>query len=385
MFIDFKIEKKEFHSDFLYKKPYLFKEAFNSEKYTWSNVNEMYSRGDISHRDFKLMNGYEVSKEEYVEKYDSLGNIKHKCITSVLYEYLRNGATLVRNSIINEPFVDKISRQISCFAEARTLTGGYAAFSSKSSYKSHWDTRDVYAVQLLGRKRWILRKPNFEFPLYMQQTKHFKNIKEPEEIYMDVILEAGDILYIPRGWWHDPLPLNEETFHLAVATFAPTGFEYMRWLQNSTSSILDCRKNFTNFESDEDMIKNISHQVAEIIKDKKYYENFMMHHLENHHVPSMLSLDVLGNGKAHQLDDDQKLCLNANLVYVFDEGFVIINGNKINVDAISLKLIQYLFDHPYTSVTNVIAQFDSHSSEIINRLLFQLALENVIGLHDVNF
>ncbi|HFX6253253.1 TPA: cupin domain-containing protein, partial [Acinetobacter baumannii] len=97
------------------------------------------------------------------------------------------------------------------------------------------------------RKRWILRKPNFEFPLYMQQTKSFPDIKEPEEIYMDVILEAGDILYIPRGWWHDPLPLNEETFHLAVATFAPTGFEYMRWLQNIMPSILDCRKNFTNF------------------------------------------------------------------------------------------------------------------------------------------
>ena len=76
-------------------------------------------------------------------------------------------------------------------------------------------------MQLLGRKRWILRKPNFEFPLYMQQTKNFPDIKEPEEIYMDVILEAGDILYIPRGWWHDPLPLDEETFHLAVATFAP--------------------------------------------------------------------------------------------------------------------------------------------------------------------
>lgn len=383
MFIDFKIEKKEFHSDFLYKKPCLFKAAINSEKYSWNDVNELYSRGDVSHRDFKLMNGYEVPKEEYVEKYDSLGNIKHRCITSVLYEYLRNGATLVRNSIINEPFVDQISKQIACFSEARTLTGGYAAFSSKSSYKSHWDTRDVYAVQLLGRKRWILRKPNFEFPLYMQQTKNFKNIKEPEEIYMDVVLEAGDILYIPRGWWHDPLPLDEETFHLAVATFAPTGFEYMRWLQNSTPNILDCRKNFTNFESDEDMIKSISIQVAEIIKDKKTYESFMMHHLENHHVPSLLSLDTLGNGKVKELKSDQRICLNANLVYFFAEDFVIVNGSKVNVDSVSLELIQYLFDNPYISVAEVIAHFNSYSSDKVNKLLFQLALENVIGLNDV--
>ncbi|EHU1230674.1 JmjC domain-containing protein [Acinetobacter baumannii] len=380
MLLNFSLDKDIFKNDFLYKKPYLFKSAIDSSGISWTDVNELYSRGDISHRDFKLMNGYEVPKKEYVESYDNLGAIEYRCITSVLYEYLRNGATLVRNRIKNEPFVDQISKQIANFAEARTLVGGYAAFSSKSSYKSHWDTRDVYAVQLLGRKRWILRKPNFEFPLFMQQTKNFPDIKEPEEIYMDVILEAGDILYIPRGWWHDPLPLDEETFHLAVATFAPTGFEYMRWLQNIMPSILDCRKNFTNFENDVVMIDSLSHQVAEIIKDKNYYQSFMMHHLAEQSVPSMLSLDVLGNGKVSQLDSSQKLYLNANLLHRFDEDFVIINGNKINVDGISLSLIQYLFENPYSSVKDVLEQFNEHSQEKINKLLFQLSIENVIEL-----
>ncbi|MEL4833346.1 JmjC domain-containing protein [Acinetobacter baumannii] len=380
MLLNFSLDKDTFKNDYLYQKPFLFKSAIDSTKFSWKEVNELYSRGDISHRDFKLMNGYEVPKKEYVESYDNLGVIEYRCITSVFYEYLRNGATLVRNRISNEPFVDQISKQIATFAEARTLVGGYAAFSSKSSYKSHWDTRDVYAVQLLGRKRWMLRKPNFEFPLYMQQTKNFPDIKEPEEIYMDVILEAGDILYIPRGWWHDPLPLDEETFHLAVATFAPTGFEYMRWLQNTMPNILDCRKNFTNFQSDAEMINSISQQVAEIIRDKGCYQSFMMHHLAEQSVPSMLSLDVLGNGKVSQLNRNQKLYLNANLLHYFDEGFVIINGNKINVDGTSLSLIQYLFNHPYSRVEDILSNFIEHPPEKINKLLFQLSVENVIEL-----
>ncbi|EPY1173578.1 JmjC domain-containing protein [Acinetobacter baumannii] len=380
MLLNFSLDKDTFKNDYLYQKPFLFKSAIDSTKFSWKEVNELYSRGDISHRDFKLMNGYEVPKKEYVESYDNLGVIEYRCITSVFYEYLRNGATLVRNRISNEPFVDQISKQIATFAEARTLVGGYAAFSSKSSYKSHWDTRDVYAVQLLGRKRWILRKPNFEFPLYMQQTKNFPDIKEPEEIYMDVILEAGDILYIPRGWWHDPLPLDEETFHLAVATFAPTGFEYMRWLQNTMPNILDCRKNFTNFQSDAEMINSISQQVAEIIRDKGCYQSFMMHHLAEQSVPSMLSLDVLGNGIVSQLNRNQKLYLNANLLHYFDEGFVIINGNKINVDGTSLSLIQYLFNHPYSRVEDILSNFIEHPPEKINKLLFQLSVENVIEL-----
>ena len=380
MLLNFSLDKDTFKNDYLYQKPFLFKSAIDSTNISWNDVNELYSRGDISHRDFKLMNGYEVPKKEYVESYDNLGVIEYRCITSVFYKYLRNGATLVRNRIKNEPFVDQISKQIGSFAEARTLTGSYAAFSSKSSYKSHWDTRDVYAVQLLGRKRWILRKPNFEFPLYMQQTKNFPDIKEPEEIYMDVILEAGDILYIPRGWWHDPLPLDEETFHLAVATFAPTGFEYMRWLQNIMPGILDCRKNFTNFQNDAETIDSLSQQVAEIIRDKGCYQSFMMHHLAEQSVPSMLSLDVLGNGKVSQLNRNQKLYLNANLLHYFDEGFVIVNGNKINVDGTSLSLIQYLFNHPYSRVEDILSNFIEHPPEKINKLLFQLSVENVIEL-----
>ncbi|WP_407502368.1 JmjC domain-containing protein [Acinetobacter baumannii] len=380
MLLDFSLNKDTFKNEILYKKPFLFKSIININDFSWKDVNELYSRGDISHRDFKIMNGYEVPKKEYVESYDFLGVTEYRCITSVLYEYLRNGATLVRNRIKNEPFVDQISKQIANFAEARTLTGSYAAFSSKSSYKSHWDTRDVYAVQLLGRKRWVLKKPNFEFPLYMQQTKNFPDIKEPEEIYMDVILEVGDILYIPRGWWHDPLPLDQETFHLAVATFPPTGFEYMCWLQNVMPSILDCRKNFSNFENDIEMINDLSYQFSEIIKDKKYYQNFMMHHLMEQAVPSMLSLDILGNSKINQLETNQKLYLNTNLLYYFDEGFIIINGNKLNIDSIGLDLIRYLFEHPYSCVKDILDNFKNYSSEKINKLLFQLSIENVIEL-----
>lgn len=383
MLINFNIQKETFHTEYLYKKPYVFKSVIDTTSYTWNEVNELYSRGDISHRDFKLMNGYEVPKDEYVESYNSLGNIEHRCITSVLYEYLRSGATLVRNRIKNEPLVDQISKQIASFAEARTLTGGYAAFSSKSSYKSHWDTRDVYAVQLLGKKRWILKKPNFEFPLYMQQTKNFPYIEEPQDIYMDIVLEAGDILYIPRGWWHDPLPLDEETFHLAIATFAPTGFEYVRWLQTMIPDILDCRKNFIDYDHDYDALVSIGDQINSMIKNKNYYENFMINHLAEQTLPSSLSLNVLGNGKINELDVNQKLFLNTTVLYFFDKGFVVINGSKLNLDSISFDLVKYLYEHPYSSVKEIIMQFENYPEAVINRLLFRLAIENVVELVNI--
>lgn len=379
--IDFKLDKDYFFNEFRYKKPYIFKSAISElDCINWKYINEVYSRANIEHKSFKLMNGYEVNKEEYIESYVNVGIVEYRFIQSSLYNYLRDGATLVHNRIHNEPIIDHISKQIANFAEAQTITSGYAAFSSKSSYKSHWDTRDVFAVQLIGKKRWIIKTPNFPDPLYMQQTKHFNDIQEPTETYMDIILEAGDILYIPRGWWHNPLPQDGETFHLAIGTFAPTGFEYIRWLNNIIPSILDCRKNLTNFTDDKETLKNISQEISNLITDKMCYESFMMSNLDNHHTPSTLSLDVLGNGKINKLDKNQRIYLNANLIYNFDDGFVIINGNKVNTDDISLKLIQYIFDHPDCSIIDVENHFHKISSDKINNLLFQLSLEGILGL-----
>ena len=81
MLLNFSLDKDTFKNDYLYQKPFLFKSAFDSTNFSWKEVNQLYSRGDISHRDFKLMNGYEVPKKEYVESYDNLGVIEYRCIT----------------------------------------------------------------------------------------------------------------------------------------------------------------------------------------------------------------------------------------------------------------------------------------------------------------
>ncbi|HAV3706631.1 JmjC domain-containing protein [Acinetobacter baumannii] len=381
MILMFEISKKYFQENILYKKPFIFKSCFFNEDISWEYINEIYSRADFSHRNFKLMNGYEVPKKEYIESYKNVGIIEYKCIEPVLYEYLRSGATLVHNRITNEPKIDNISRQIANFANAQTITSGYAAFSSKSSYKSHWDTRDVYAVQLIGKKRWIIKAPNFPNPLYMQQTKHFTDIEEPDDIYMDIVLEPGDVLYIPRGWWHNPLPLDGETFHLAIGTFPPTGFEYTSWIQNLIPNMIDSRKNLTNFNSDISTIESISNDLKLAINNKENYESFMMDYLGQHRTPSILSLDKLGNNKITSFEKNQKLFLNANLLYLFDNRFLVINGNKIKIDEISLSLIKFLFENQGTTLSNILEKFNDQNPDKINKLIFNLAIQNVISVN----
>jgi hypothetical protein len=44
------------------------------------------------------------------------------------------------------------------------------------------------------------------------------------------MLEDGDMLYIPRGWWHVAFPVGEPSLHLTVATEPPLGTHLLTWL-----------------------------------------------------------------------------------------------------------------------------------------------------------
>ena len=46
------------------------------------------------------------------------------------------------------------------------------------------------------------------------------------------VLEDGDTLYIPRGWWHEAFPLNEPSLHLTVSLTPPTALDYLGWVMS---------------------------------------------------------------------------------------------------------------------------------------------------------
>ncbi|HFC7135080.1 TPA: cupin domain-containing protein, partial [Neisseria meningitidis] len=150
MHINFSMERKYFHENYLYKKPFIFKKALDVSCISWKEINELYQRADPTDWQFKFRKGEIIPKEAYVESFNDVGRIRHRFNKTAVYQYLQDGATMVYNRIDNEPFVDTIAKQVAQFAQAQTVVSGYLAFGSSSSYRNHWDTRDVFAVQLIG-------------------------------------------------------------------------------------------------------------------------------------------------------------------------------------------------------------------------------------------
>ncbi len=78
----------------------------------------------------------------------------------------------------------------------------------------HFDTQEVFVLQVRGSKHWRLYPPCVELPVEeIASTLPEGYAQEP---MMTVHLRAGDVLYMPRGVVHEALTGTEESLHLTV-------------------------------------------------------------------------------------------------------------------------------------------------------------------------
>jgi ribosomal protein L16 Arg81 hydroxylase len=162
-------------------------------------------------------------------------------------DFLRRGATLVANDI------DHLSLGLTAFADAmeRALGGKvqgnlYLSSRRRQGFGAHFDTHDVYAVHVEGTKTWHVyegrAKDPIAHPLFKTLGReHHEQAKGAK--LMDVHMEPGDLLYLPRGQYHDALADEGGTVHIAFGVTYPIGFDVMTILFDRVAAEPEFRAN----------------------------------------------------------------------------------------------------------------------------------------------
>jgi hypothetical protein len=93
----------------------------------------------------------------------------------------------------------------------------YLTPATSQGFGMHFDDHDVFILQLEGAKVWKLYSESpVSLPLLGTSKLRFKEIKEQEpQAVLD--LNAGDMLYIPRGQVHEAFANDSFSLHLTVA------------------------------------------------------------------------------------------------------------------------------------------------------------------------
>ncbi len=96
----------------------------------------------------------------------------------------------------------------------------------------HHDTHDVLVLQVAGEKRWLVYDPLLELPL--KQQRYSPNLGDHGEPVDDLVLRAGDTLYLPRGWLHEARTSSTDSLHLTI------GITQYTWLDTFKDALAEC-------------------------------------------------------------------------------------------------------------------------------------------------
>lgn len=120
------------------------------------------------------------------------------------------------------PALDEFLRAMECmFHQPATVE----AFISRGDAHApvHHDDYDIIVVQLSGRKRWFISTERSELPNSWKTIPEGTPILGPHEV---VEVDAGDLLYLPRGTRHR-VDAMAESFHLSIGFIPLTMREAM--------------------------------------------------------------------------------------------------------------------------------------------------------------
>jgi hypothetical protein len=201
-----------------------------AELLPWSEVNRVLRQHRLEFPRLRLAQGGEVvPTHSYAETVETrrTGAVS-RLLPAAFAEKMRGGATLVLDSV-HEMFgpVGDLAAQLEHELRERVQVNLYAGWGVTHGFDVHWDDHDAIIIQISGRKRWRVHGVTRPAPLQRDVVLPDKPTGEPID---DFMLEDGDVLYVPRGHWHDVSAVGEESLHLTIGFNRATGVDLVAWL-----------------------------------------------------------------------------------------------------------------------------------------------------------
>lgn len=135
----------------------------------------------------------------------------------------RRGATIILRSIEQwSPAFLLIRAEFERLFGFEAQINVYLTPASEKSTPPHWDTHDLFVLQISGSKLWKIFEGNRTLPL---ENERFKiNEDFVGKMKGEYLIKAGDTFFLPRGVIHEPIAATY-SIHISI------GIRSLRWLE----------------------------------------------------------------------------------------------------------------------------------------------------------
>lgn len=141
---------------------------------------------------------------------------------NALAELFGNGATIRIRAIERfQQSLGELCRNLEQEFSFPVRANLYCTPANSRGFDLHFDTHEVFVLQVLGKKQWQIFEP-ISLPLESVPArsggKTSQDIDEAEAgpLLLEALLEPGDCLYLPRGFVHRADSRDEPSVHLTI-------------------------------------------------------------------------------------------------------------------------------------------------------------------------
>jgi ribosomal protein L16 Arg81 hydroxylase len=135
---------------------------------------------------------------------------------------------LVRSVQQFQPSVGNVARKIEQDLGASVNGNLYWSGPKGQAFPVHWDTHDVFVLQLEGQKRWSVYAPALRNPVAGYQESKDYSLQTGEAI-LKLEMTPGDLLYFPSGFPHQASAGEQGSLHLTLGVSMP---HWLDWLHD---------------------------------------------------------------------------------------------------------------------------------------------------------
>jgi ribosomal protein L16 Arg81 hydroxylase len=178
-------------------------------------------------------------RENYCDTSDLHPGTKAPADPAKVKVLLGLGASLIANHIHRVcPQIAAMCQVLEREFAARVAANVYCSFQGVQAFQTHFDLHDVFALQAEGEKTWRVYESRADAPVVPlppgDEIEKWLTASRGRLLF-EARMQPGDILYLPRGQYHDALTGAQASLHVTFGVTPATGLALFELLERAVT------------------------------------------------------------------------------------------------------------------------------------------------------
>ncbi len=280
------------------------------------------------------------------------------------------GCSLVLDAVGKmSPPIATLCREMESFFRHRVNANVYMTPPGNQGFAMHYDTHDTIIIQIEGSKHWRVYDAPSQLPL---EDRFFdKKLHAVGDVQLEIEMQPGDLLYIPRGFLHEGKANEELSLHVTLGLYPH------KWYHVLADAVAKAAEAEPRLRGTVDFNDLADPEFAAVLQS--VFSSERLHGAFDAAVSSFFKERPNGlDGQMRQIADLPQLnehsvvAMRANMLYEMTEGEqstkIAFSGKNLTFGKNAASIVRELEAKPSVELASLIAK-DEHALKVVRKLI----------------